>query len=493
MKIRLTGLKIYNTQTQTFESGNIVIDEKKYQQAGEAKYEESYDVINLRNHYLYPSIIDSHLHLLGIGIEQSRYNLKNISSPESLRTVMLTQDTSFAVLRGWDESHLGFFPDRAFIDSVIPDRKCLLIRKCGHTATCNSKLIEALKQNNIPQTDDSDFSRGILKERTLELTMQLLHYSKEDLIHFLKKASESVKKTGITCVHSDDYHSNHINDLVDVLKSQKDLRIFEKVNPKNINELNDLIETGVFHSNETDYASIRSVKIFLDGSFGAKSAFLKKPYEGTQTKGVLYMNSDEFAQYVRICEENDLQLLVHIIGDGALDIALDGFQRSITSYNPLRHRIIHLQMASDEQLKRIKEMNLYLSIQPVFYTSDYDMAMTILGKSRMEQIAYPFKRALDMGIECSLSTDAPVEDYNPFKNMVSALHFFDLKTAFEKYTLASAKAGFMENRIGMIADGYAADGFISDKNIFELNSEQLASFQPQAIIYDGKINNYISD
>ncbi|HPF17164.1 MAG TPA: amidohydrolase family protein [Thermotogota bacterium] len=493
MNIRLTGLKIYNTQTQEFEVRNIDIHEKKYKQAGTAQYEESCDVINLRNHYLYPAIIDSHLHLLGIGVEQNRYNLNHITSAESLKTVIITQDTSFVVLRGWDESHLGFFPDRAFIDSVLPDRKCLLIRKCGHTATCNSLLIEALKQNGIAETDDSDFSRGILKERTLELTMQLIQYSKKDLVHFLAKASDSVKKTGITCVHSDDYHSNHIIDLVDVLKNQKEIRIFEKINPKTIKELNDFIESDVFHANETEYTSIRSVKTFLDGSFGAKSAYLKKPYQGTQNKGVLYMNSDEFAQYVRICEENDLQLLVHIIGDGALDVALDGFQRSITSYNPLRHRIIHIQMASDEQLKRIKEMNLYLSIQPIFYTSDYDMALNILGKERMEQIAYPFKRALDLGIECSLSTDAPVEDYNPFKNMVSATHFFDLKTAFEKYTLASAKAGFMENRLGRIADGYAADGFISDKNIFELNNEQLASFQPKAIIYDGKINHYISD
>jgi predicted amidohydrolase YtcJ len=206
------------------------------------------------------------------------------------------------------------------------------------------------------------------------------------------------------------------------------------------------------------------------------------------------MKAEKFAKYVKICEENELQLLVHVIGDAALDVALEGFQQSISSYNPLRHRIIHLQMASEQQLKKIKEMNLYLSIQPVFYTSDYDMALKIIGKSRMEEIAYPFKRALDMGIELSLSTDSPVEDYNPFKNMISALNFFDIKTAFEKYTAASAKAAFWEDRVGKIENGFFADGFLSEKNIFEMNDLELSQFKPKAVIFNGEINNnHISD
>src|SRR6056297_642672 len=294
-------------------------------------------------------------------------------------------------------------------------------------------------------------------------------------------------------MHTDDYHSNNINDLVQSIMTQKKLRIFEKINPHSIEELKDLIQDGLFKDKVNDFASIRSVKVFLDGSFGAKSAYLRKPYQQTNITGVLYMKPEEFAEYVRICEENQLQLLVHVIGDAALDVALEGFQQSISSYNPLRHRIIHLQMATEKQLEKIKEMNLYLSIQPIFYTSDFQMAMKLLGKKRMEEIAYPFKKALDMGIEFSLSTDAPVEDFNPFKNLLSAKHFFDLKTAFEKYTYASAKAGFWEDRIGKIENGYLADGFVSDKNIFDLNDEQLLKFQPKAVIFNGEIINNISD
>ncbi len=493
MKKLLTGLKIYNSQSQEFENRNILIDENKYRRIDHKNLDESFDVVNLRNHYLYPSFVDSHAHLLGIGIEESRYSLKEIDSEEALRTVLLTQKSSFIILRGWDEASLGFFPDRVFIDSVIPDIKCLLIRKCGHTGTCNSVLIESLKRNYVKEVDDSDFSKGVLKERALEQAMQLVHYSKEDITTFLKQGSEAIKEYGITCMHTDDYHSNSVNDLIEVLTSQRDLRIFEKINPKSIEELYYLIKNGVFKKNFNDYVTIPAVKVFLDGSFGAKSAYLKHPYEQTKNNGVLYMKPEEFSEYVRICEENDLQLLVHVIGDGALDVALEGFQKSITSFNPLRHRIIHLQMASQEQLKRIKNMNLYLSIQPVFYTSDYDMALKIIGKKRLEEIAYPFKRALEMGIEFSLSTDAPVEDFNPFKNMMSAMHFFDLKTAFDKYTVASAKAGFWENRIGKIEEGFSADGFLSQKNIFEMTNDQLASFRPSSIIYDGKIINNISD
>lgn len=488
MKKKLTGLKIYNSQTQKFDTKNLLIFDNKYKFNNHEKIQESYDVLNLRNHYLYPAFIDSHAHLLGIGIEQSRFSLKDIESEEALRTAILTQNASFIILRGWDENKLGFFPDKAFIDSVIPDKKCLLIRKCGHTATCNSVFIEALKQKGIKEIDDSDFNIGVLKERTLEQAMHLVYYQKEDISSYLSKAAFVLKRYGITNIHTDDYHSNNIEDLVDVIKNQKEIRIFEKINPHSIEELKHLINNDIFKSNN-DFASIRSVKVFLDGSFGAKSAFLKLPYEQTTIKGVLYMKPEEFAEYVRICEENELQLLVHVIGDAALDVALEGFQSSITSYNPLRHRIIHLQMASDQQLKKIKEMNLYLSIQPVFCTSDYEMALKILGKKRMKEIAYPFKKALDMGIELSLSTDAPVEDFNPFKNMISAMNFFDLKTAFDKYTVASAKAGFWEDKIGKIEDGFFADGFLSDKNIFEMNHSELSQFQPKAVLFNGQLMN----
>jgi hypothetical protein len=494
LKKLLTGLNIYNSDSQRFDVGNILIDGNKYKTINHENPKISYDVHNYRNHYLYPSFIDSHAHLLGIGIELSNFSLKDVDNKNTLRMAILTQNTSFIILRGWDEAKLGFFPDKQFIDSVIPQTKCLLIRKCGHIGTCNSALIKELTQRGIHEMDDSDYNRGILKERTLEQAMHLVHYQKVDISSYLSKAACELRKTGITAMHTDDYHSNNIEDLVNVMMNQKELRVFEKINPKSVDELKYFIRSDVFKEKTNDFASIRSVKVFLDGSFGAKSAFIRQPYEHTNIKGVLYMKAEKFAKYVKICEESELQLLVHVIGDAALDVALEGFQQSISSYNPLRHRIIHLQMASEQQLKKIKEMNLYLSIQPVFYTSDYDMALKIIGKSRMEEIAYPFKRALDMGIELSLSTDSPVEDYNPFKNMISALNFFDIKTAFEKYTAASAKAAFWEDRVGKIENGFFADGFLSEKNIFEMNDLELSQFKPKAVIFNGEINNnHISD
>jgi len=257
-----------------------------------------------------------------------------------------------------------------------------------------------------------------------------------------------------------------------------------------LQELKELIDKDTFKAHISDYCSIRAVKVFLDGSFGAKTAYLSQPYEGTNSRGVLYMGSEKFSEYVRMCEENNLQLLVHVIGDGALEVALEGFQKAISSFNPLRHRLIHLQMASEEQLKKIKEMNLYLSIQPIFYDSDIDMAKHVIGEKRLEELAYPFKKALDMGIELSLSTDSPVEDFNPFKNLMSATRFFDLKSAFEKYTIASAKAAFLEGKTGMIENGFYADGFLLDKNIFDMDIEDLSEIKPLAIIFDGNLKQY---
>ena len=499
MKKVLTNLNVYNSDNRSFKKKMILLNENRYQfitqnELKQKEKNESLDLENLNGYYLYPSFTDSHLHLLGTGMEKNRITLADCTSKSELISILsqLAETAEQIILRGWDENRLGFSPDKKFLDKIT-DKCCLLTRKCGHIAVCNTPFINLLKKNNIIEQDDSDFSSGYLKERTLENAINVIKYDRNEILKMLDSASDHLLKMGITSVHSDDYHSVELNTLLEVLKHQKKIRLFEKINPKSIDELKMMIEGRIFNTEKKQnyFTRIKAVKVYLDGSFGGQTAALNLPYEGTENKGVLYMGSHDFSEYVRLCEQNGLQLLVHVIGDRALDVALKGFAQHISSFNPLRHRLIHVQVANDAQLKLIRELNLFLSIQPVFYDKDYEMAKRILGKTRFETIGYPYKKALELGIELSLSTDSPVEAANPFENLTSALNFMDIKTAFEKYTLSGAKAAFDEKRLGKIEDNYFADGFMLKHNLFELESDKIPILKPEYTLFNGNLISHI--
>jgi predicted amidohydrolase YtcJ len=494
-----TNIKVYDGDENNFSRKMLLVENNVYRFIDQnelklIKKKDSLDLENLNGMYLYPAFIDSHLHLLETGMDKMRISLSDCSSKSKLIEIVfeISKNSTIVVLRGWDEDKLGFMPDRTFLDGIT-EKECMITRKCGHIGVCNSTFVKRLEINKIKEEDDSDFERGFLKERTLEAAINLMKYDKSDISQMLDVGSKELKKMGITSVHSDDYHSVELDVLLEVLKNQKEIRLFEKINPKTLDELNNMIESGVFDKDNQNnpYTKIKAVKVYLDGSFGGKTAALNAPYENSDNSGVIYMGSNEFSKYVALCEKNNLQLLVHVIGDQALDVALDAFSRNISSFNPLRHRLIHVQLATEEQLKKIKELNLYMSIQPIFYDKDIGMAKKILGEKRFEEMAYPFKKALELDIEFSLSTDAPVETINPFENLISATHFMDLKTAFEKYTISSAKASFDEKKLGKIKDGFYADGFLLKDNIFEMESEKLKHLKPLSIIYDGYLTRDI--
>ncbi|MBP8707289.1 MAG: amidohydrolase family protein, partial [Caldisericia bacterium] len=233
--------------------------------------------------------------------------------------------------------------------------------------------------------------------------------------------------------------------------------------------------------------NIKAIKIYLDGSLGSRTAYIKKPYaDDRSTKGNIYFNEEELSNIIRTAEENGIQVMAHIIGDYALEIALKAFEKNMISNNPLRHRIIHLQVASKEQLKRIKKLNLYVSIQPIFYESDYDMAIKRLGIKRFANIGYKFSELLELGINFSLSTDSPIESLNPFLNIKAAEKFMPRKEAFYRYTVSGAFSSFQENKVGSLEVGKYADAYVLPIDIFKVNENELNNILPEKVLFNGK-------
>jgi predicted amidohydrolase YtcJ len=447
--------------------------------------EETYD---LSGYYLLPSLIDSHAHLIGIGLHLLSPSLSDVSSLSDLADIIRSTPAGTVILRGWDEEKLKETPDKYFIDRVDALRPVVLIRKCGHLACVNTKAIEEFNLKKSEGIDASEIYRGILKERAIGLLSEHLQRSDPLLRNALNAASELLISEGITSIHTDDLGCVPYARLKQLFLNSHHLRIYEKLLPEENGFFYEWMNRpGDFFGDFGEYLSIRCVKLLLDGSFGARTAYLNRSYEGDPgNRGVRYYNQEDLEEYIALCEKNGITLCIHVIGDGALESALRGFERKSPTDNPLRHRLIHVQMAHPEQIKRIKKQNLWVSIQPVFYDSDNLLAPVVLGEKRYREVAYPFKALFEEGIPIALSTDAPVERSNPWVNLAASTRFFPIKDAFMMYTSNAAKSGFSESVCGKIRTGFYADALLFDKNIFEIETNTLRDIKPVNVLFNGK-------
>ena len=443
---------------------------------------------DLSGYFLLPSFIDSHAHLLGIGFNAVFPSLSGLKSILEVEALVRSVESPMVLLRGWDEELLGVFPDRQVLDGIDSERPLVLTRKCGHCACANSQAVEVFHLDRWDRVDSSDIGRGILKERALGAITEESVLTETLLSRILTAGSDLCLSNGVTTIHTDDLGHAEYWGLRSLLRTHQGVRVYEKLLPRSKSDFTEWMDRPQeFFGDYGDHLRIRTVKLLLDGSLGARTAYLSAPYEGERDYcGVVCYTPDELDRYVRGCEKNGLSLCIHVIGDAALEMALKSFERCAPSDNPLRHRLIHLQMASRDQIRRIKRQNLWVSLQPIFYDSDVVLAPKALGEQRYRALGYPFTALYEEGVAIALSTDAPVEKADPWENIRSALRFFPFQEVYQMYTFRSAQSGFEEERNGNIRKGAYADALLFDKNPFVLNQAELEKIRPVNVLFNGK-------
>jgi hypothetical protein len=137
-------------------------------------------------------------------------------------------------------------------------------------------------------------------------------------------------------------------------------------------------------------------------------------------------------------------------------------------------------------LQRIKKLNLRLSIQPAFYSSDLIIAEKRLGKERFFELGYPFNKMRDLKINISFSTDSPIENASPFKNIASADHFFSRIESLYYYSEAGKKFENQNSSVELIP-GNDADLFVSETDILNSTEETLSKAEVVYTLVNGKL------
>jgi predicted amidohydrolase YtcJ len=141
-------------------------------------------------------------------------------------------------------------------------------------------------------------------------------------------------------------------------------------------------------------------------------------------------------------------------------------------------------------------------MQPTHCITDKRFAEKRIGIKRCEG-AYAWRRLLDARAGVAFGTDYPVELINPLEGLYAAVTrknragepgdgwFPDQKLSMEKaielYTLGSAYAEFMEDRKGMIKEGYLGDVVIFNNDLMTIPYDQIMSSMVDYTIIGGKV------
>ncbi|HDN76117.1 MAG TPA: amidohydrolase, partial [Acidilobales archaeon] len=292
------------------------------------------DVYNLEGTVIVPGFIDSHLHLHSYAISFRGLNLRGIRSISDLKKklkeyIEANPNVKLIFGRGWDQEEFveGRWPTRFDIDDVVPDKPVILIRVCGHAALLNTKAMEELGLFKIKSddlvTDEKGIPIGIVKESLLQRVSEYMDHMLGDDTEMLN-ALRSLASQGITTIG---YISARLRHIVKLLELKRrlgylPLRVFAYLSLGDFMKLINVIPSSF----GDDYVKVIGVKVFADGSLGARTAYLSSPYDDDpNNRGQLLISENELSELVIEALSKGFQVAAHAIGDAALDVVLKAY------------------------------------------------------------------------------------------------------------------------------------------------------------------------
>jgi len=187
-------------------------------------------VIDGRGELVLPGLIDSHIHVAGLGESRSFLQLGTCSSISDLQAVLssaaanaasvTTHSTAFIQGTHWAQEKLGRYPTRLDLDVACSDRPVLFWRACWHVVVCNTQALRLAglltEDMNLPcdfvqppggivDLDASGRPTGVLRESAVELiTAVTAAKSLAQLRHNVTEGLKQCVSFGLTAVQTND-------------------------------------------------------------------------------------------------------------------------------------------------------------------------------------------------------------------------------------------------------------------------------------------------
>jgi predicted amidohydrolase YtcJ len=483
-------------------------------------------VIDLHGQTMVPGMTDAHHHLSGVGFREMRLNLEGITSLEAFlakvkERVDQKKPGEWITGRGWIETFWTppVFPTRWDLDKVSPNNPVYLGRADGHGTVVNSA---ALKIAGIDRNTPSPFGGEISKDKNGEPNGMLLDAADDLVAHYIPATTPAEAEQAIvlgvnrdislgwTQVQDPGGSYAEVAMMQDLYGEKKiKLRIYKALSAPGP-EAERLFQAGPIIGAYDHRLTVRSLKLYADGSLGSRSAALLAPYsDKPDTSGFLTIKEAELQRILKLALEKGIQIETHAIGDRGNRFILDNYERAMKEVprsrwkvkNP-RWRVEHSQIVNPVDIPRFAKLGIIPSMQASHAIGDLHFAPARLGIDRLAG-AYAWQSFIKAGSIIPGGSDAPVERGEPMIEFYAAVARKDLKgfsgpgwhpeealsreQAIKMFTVWAAYAAFEENLRGSIETGKLADFTILSADIMKIPENEILNTRCLMTVIGGEV------
>jgi hypothetical protein len=495
-------------------------------------------VLDLQGLTVTPGLIDTHCHFDETTV---LYDLvlgeaKNIGDAVELvrKKVAQLKPGEWVTGAGWDESKLAElrYLYAADLDTVAPNNPVWLFHTTGHYGVANSyalRLAKITAETKDPPagTIDRDASgtpTGVLKEDpAMGLVLDLIPpHSHEQQKNGILKMMADFNREGMTAAKDPgivperwDIYRELLND------KQSTVRVFAL-----------FLGGTTMDSARATLERLRGqprppqalgegmllsggVKIFMDGSGGARTAWVYDPWFKKATEleagntGYPSLDPAVYRRMVKLFHDAGIHVSSHAVGDRAIDWVVDTYA-DVLREKPtkgLRHGIIHCNIPTDHAIDTMARLQTqfdsgYPETQPPFLWWIGDTYAASFGAKRGARLM-PYKTYLTKGVMWAGGSDYDVTPFPARYGLWSAVvrktlkgvygqqpfgtaESVDIHTALRAYTSWAARQLFLEDRIGSLEPGKDADLAVWDRDLYSIPADDLVNLKCELTLLRGK-------
>ncbi|KAK7416852.1 hypothetical protein QQX98_004910 [Neonectria punicea] len=475
---------------------------------------------NLNGRTVLPGFIDGHMHLFLLGQSMQKLSLDHCKTPEevveTIRTYAQDNPDLPKLLAKGCLPHLTAVGVDVNVLDTIDSRPIFIDSMDVHSMWCNSAALAELGVADMPdpvggkiERDENGNMTGLLSEGAV-VGIAWPHLaqaaSQEERVQTILSAVEAYTASGYTGVVEMAMDELAWDAILTLHAQQPKLPMritaYWLIKPGSEAECIQQVDRAIelnrkFNRKTSPDLCITGIKIICDGTVDACTAALSKPYAIAPSPPAVWTEV-QLAPVVKHASSSGLQIAIHAIGDDAIRTAVNVLEAHTSPGG--RHRIEHLELSSPEDAKRLGDLGITASIQPVH--SDPAILREwprLIGSHRCTR-AFAYREFADSGALITLGSDSPTAPWDPLKNLYTATtrrsarepeceetvnkHFrLGLCEAVAAATAGAAKSVFAEDRVGSLEVGKIADFIVVD---MEWDAQSLLKAKVRDTYFGGK-------
>lgn len=469
--------------------------------------DDNTEIIDLKGNTLMPSFIDAHSHIFALAKSLMQISIDGLTSTEEIKNCLAkykkeNRTNEWIIVNGYDNNILNNRKHitKQELDEIFPDTPVIIENKSRHNGIANSKALEKLgitKTTAAPEGGRIIFDTGLLEENAFIDSLKKIPLPKiDEIMNAFKKAQEIYASHGITMAQ-EGVITNELAKIYKLLADKHEifLDIVAYMDYKNVDEIKK--EYSEFINKYNNNFKIGGIKIFLDGSPQAKTAWLREAYiNEPEYYGYRIMKDEEVEEILENSKESNLQILAHCNGDKAAEQYINAIKKVSGLKRPV---MIHAQLLGLDQLPYVKKYNIIPSffISHIYYFGDIHIKN--LGMKRAEHIS-PAGSTLKQNILFTFHQDTPVIEPDMFETIWCAVNRrtragkvlgedekISVLDAIKAVTINAAYQYGEEEIRGSLKAGKKADLIIVDKNPLKVAKDELRNIKILQTIKNGKV------